>query len=369
MGSDLMHNSSKFQVVNYEIYESSNSLEKEYKITIIIPIFNNETLIHRTLMSIENQSFNFENIEVLLINDASTDNTLEILNNYANKYQNFKAIHIKEGTGSAGTPRNIGLSLASSDYVMFLDHDDFLEINALEKLYDKIIKHDCDIVYGTYVLVDNGKPIKFTYPNEKHGFFKSLKDNPRAITTPPSIWTKLFRKKFLLDNNILFPTILGEDAIFMSKALNYANGVYYLWDDIICYYNLNENSYTSRLSYNYFVEGFESEKYLFNLYRGRGHEEYYSLRGQGILDYYINRFMSSNLNNDEIRELMPFFYEFCDRLNKLEILPSNKMNNVVFNYIIGGDIESLIKFKNYEPSKFKRISNKILNKINKHGFW
>lgn len=358
----------KLKTIDYEVYANPNTLFN-YKISIIIPIFNNETLIHRALMSIENQTIGLNNIEVLLINDGSKDNTESIINKYSDKYPNFKAIHIRKGTGSAGTPRNLGLKLASADYIMFLDHDDFLEIDALEKLYEKIIEYDCDVVYGTYALIDEDKPIKFSYPSEKHSFFKSLDVNPKSITTPPSIWTKLFRKDFLIENNILFPTILGEDAIFMAKALKYANGVYYLWDDVICYYNLNDKSYTSNLSYTYFVEGFVSEKYLFNLFCDWNHKEYYALRGQGILDYYINRFMLSKLNNDEINKLMPLFSEFAERVNSLNISPKNERNKIVFNYILKGDVEGVIRFKNYKPNKIKVISNKILNKINKHSFW
>lgn len=356
------------EYTKYDVHEGLIFKNRNYKISIVIPIYNNETLIHRTLMSIENQSFNLEDIEVLMINDASQDSTLNVINQYADKYPNFKAIHIKKGTGSAGTPRNLGLKLSSADYVLFLDHDDFLEIDALEKLYNKIIHYNCDIVYGTYVLIDNEKPIKFTYPNEVHGFFKSLEDNSRSITTPPSIWTKLFRKDFLIENNILFPTILGEDAIFMAKSLKHANGIYYLWDEIICYYNLNECSYTSNLSYDYFVEGFISEEYLFNLFNDWNHNEYYNLRGYGILNYYINRFRLSKLDDDEIRKLMPLFKGFCQRFNQLNIKP-NKSNNVVFNHVLRNDVDNIIKFKNYKPNKIKVISNKLLNKINKHSFW
>lgn len=356
------------KMLNYEIYENSIKLQN-YKISVIIPIYNNETLIHRTLMSIENQSFDFKNIEVLMVNDASTDNTLTVINEYVDKFPNFKAIHIKGGTGSAGTPRNIGLKQASADYILFIDHDDFLEIDALEKLYKTIIKYNCDFVYGTYALIDGNNPIKFIYPHENHGLFKNLEDNYRSITTPPSIWTKLFKKEFLLKNNILFPTILGEDTIFISKALKNANGVYYLWDDIICYYNLNENSFTSNLSYDYFVEGFTSEEYLFDLYSDWNHEEYYEVRGQGILDFYINRFIYSKLDEDEIKRIFPLFYEFCNRLYSLKVFPNQDKNKKVFDFVIKKDIESLIKFKNYKPSKFKMISNKILKKINKHGFW
>ena len=320
-------------------------------------------------MSIENQSLDLDYIEVLMINDDSTDNTPEIINNYADEYSNFIAVHIKNGSGSAGTPRNIGLKLASADYVMFLDHDDFFEIDALEKLYYYITEYCCDIVFGTYVLVDEDIPIKFVYPDEKQGFFKSLIENKRLIKIPPSIWTKLFNKDFLLRNHILFPTILGEDTIFMSKALEYANGICYFGDEIICYYNLNESSYTKNISYDYFVEGFTSEEYLFNLYNDLNHEEYYYLRGEGILNYYINRFMYSELNNYEIEKLMHLFYEFCNRLNLLNISPQDEKNAMVFKYILEKDFDNLIKCKNHKPNKLKVISNKFLNKINKYGFW
>ncbi len=356
------------QLAEYDIYEGSKD-NTHYKISVIIPIFNNETLIHRTLMSIENQSFDFRNIEVLMVNDASTDDTLKVINNYADAYPNFKAIHIKNRTGSAGTPRNIGLKLASADYVIFIDHDDFFEIDALEKLYSTAIENKCDFVYGTYVLIDCDKPIKFSYPNEIHGFFKNLKDNERSIITPPSIWTKLFKREFILKNNILFPPILGEDIIFISKALKNANGIYYLWDDLICYYNLNENSFTSNLSYEYFVEGFTSEEYLFNLYSSWNHEEYYALRGQGTLDFYLNRFISSNLSEYEIEKIFHLLYGFCYRLHTLNIFPKQSKNSTTFNIILKKDVRSLIKFKNYKPNKIERIFNIILSKINRHDFW
>lgn len=359
----------KLNTLKYEIYTNSLSTNNDCKISVIIPIFNNEALIHRTLMSLENQSFRIENIEVLMINDASTDDTKNVLNSYVDKYPNFKAIHINNGTGSAGTPRNLGLKLASAEYVLFIDHDDFLEINALNKLYDKIIEYNCDIVYGTYVLINSDEFIKFIYPNEKHGFFKNLEDNPRSITTPPSIWTKLFKKEFLEKNNILFPTILGEDTIFMAKALKNANGIYYLWNDIITYYNLNENSYSTNLSQDYFIEGFESEEYLYKLFSDWGQIEYYKIRGEGILDFYLNRILCSKLPDNEISDIFPLLFKFCNKLNKLEVNPILEKNKTAFKYIINNDLKSFLKFKNNKPSRFKVFSNIILNKINKHGFW
>ena len=90
-------------------------------------------------MSIENQTIGISDIEVLMIDDCSSDNTYSIIKEYSNKYAGFKAIHIKQPTGSPGTPRNIGILESTSKFIIFLDHDDLFEINALSILYDSII--------------------------------------------------------------------------------------------------------------------------------------------------------------------------------------------------------------------------------------
>lgn len=211
-----------------------DSVKKDYKISVIIPIFNTGDIIHRTFMSIINQTIGYEDIEVIMVDDCSTDKTSEIIDEYAHKYDGFKAIHLKNNTGSPGTPRNVGIKEASADYIMFLDHDDFFEINAFETLYDEILKADQDLVFGNYNSITNGKLNNISFPNEKWGYFKDIGENERFVASPPpSIWTKLFKKELIIKNNILFPTILGEDAIFLSKVLLNAKGISYLGDSLI----------------------------------------------------------------------------------------------------------------------------------------
>ena len=323
-------------------------------------------------MSIENQTIGLENIEVLMVNDGSTDNTSEIINSYADRYANFKSIHIKEGTGSPGTPRNIGIREASSDYIIFLDHDDYFETDALSKLYDSIKENDCDFVYGTYVSVDYGTPTKILYPNEYHGYFDDIYQNPRSIAfPPPSIWTKLFRRDFLLENNILFPTILGEDAVFMSKALFNAKGIKYLHDDLICYHDLSSGSSTVNIGYDYFIEGFVSEKYLYDIYSdfescsdndlSDGPLNLYRIRAETILDFYLRQFYLSNLTVDEIENIFPLLYEFVERINKLGIKPETEYNKPLFVYILEKDIDSIIEYKKERIRKLEE-SRKVSNK-------
>lgn len=365
----------KLNKTNYSIYSGkanynpdSSEYKKykrecmnKYKLSVVIPIYNNNTLIHRTLMSIENQTIGLDNIEVLLVDDASSDNTLEVINGYADKHDNFKSISIENGTGSPGTPRNIGLLESTSDYIIFIDHDDFFEINSLKKLYECISEKDYDFVYGTYASVDNGIPTKIIYPNEKHGAFKDIHENKRSIAfPPPSIWTKLFKREFLLNNNIKFPTILGEDAIFVSKALLCANGVEYLWDSLICYHCLDNNSYTNNISYKYLSEGFASEQYMYDFYNSYD-EDYYKIRGEGILDFYLKQFYKSNLNKNELEKIFPAVYTFTSRINSLGLKPHvNEVNKNLFNLILEKDINSIMDLKKInrnKPTKKAKIKN------------
>ena len=359
----IYNGQTEFLKESKEYLEHKSILSKKFKISVVIPIYNNEKYIHRTLMSIENQTLGIENIEVLMIDDNSKDNTYNVIKKYCEKYEGFNAIRTKNGTGSPGTPRNIGLMEASSDYVIFLDHDDLFEINALESLYRLITEFDCDFVYGTYVSIDIDKPTKIVYPNENHGYFENICENKRAIAfPPPSIWTRLFKRNFLINHDILFPTILGEDAIFVSKALFNAKGIYYSWDSLICYHNVNINSYTKNISYNYLMEGFTSEEYMVELYNDYD-IDFYKIRGEGILDFYLSQFIKSNLSKREIINIFPALYDFTKRLNSLGLTPHvNEENIILYNQILNKNLNQIISSK--IPSKsYRNIIEKIIKKI------
>ena len=331
--------------VNYSKIIDSKNLN--YKVSVVIPIYNNETIIHRTLMSILNQSFGRDNIEIILVNDNSTDNTSKVIDNYAYKYNNIKVIHLESNTGSSGTPRNIGLLEASANYIMFLDHDDFFEINAIEKLYNEIIAKDCDVVFGTYAVVSNGNLTKISYPNEKQGYFNNLSENERLVSfPPPSIWTKLFKKDFILNHNILFSPFLGEDAIFMTKVLINAKGISYLGNLLVCFHALDNKSLTNNVSLNYLMEGLFSEKYLLNLYLSIGKEYFFKYRCEGNLDFFLTQFLRSNLNMDEFNNFYDELHLFIIKCNSYSLIPKDENNKYLFEHILINDINAIINFKN-----------------------
>ena len=124
------------------------------KVSIIIAAYNIEDYINRCLNSIVNQSF--KDIEIIVVNDGSTDNTINIINNFAKNDVRIKVIDKKNG--GLIEARKSGLARASGEYILFLDGDDWLHIEAIEKLYKEAKKDNFDIVlYNFYLAYDNGK--------------------------------------------------------------------------------------------------------------------------------------------------------------------------------------------------------------------
>ena len=95
-----------------------------YKISVIVPVFNVENKIMNAFNSILNQTIGFENLEVIFVDDNSTDDSKNIIKSLENKYDNVKSIFLSKNSGYAGKPRNIGIKNATANYLMFLDPDD-----------------------------------------------------------------------------------------------------------------------------------------------------------------------------------------------------------------------------------------------------
>ncbi|WP_082398007.1 glycosyltransferase family 2 protein [Methanobrevibacter arboriphilus] len=116
----------------------------------------------KTIDSVINQTIGFENIELIIIDDNSKDNTQQIINEYAKKYSNIKSKYLDENSGYPGKPRNIGIELSTSDYIIFLDSDDYFEKDACEILYEKINSEKADLVFGSCTIHKLGRTLDGT---------------------------------------------------------------------------------------------------------------------------------------------------------------------------------------------------------------
>lgn len=192
-----------------------------YKISIIMPIFNVEKYIERSLQSILNQTMNLEDIEVIMVDDVSTDNTKDIIKKYSDKYSNFKAIYHEKNSGGCAIPRNSGLEIASGKYIMFLDPDDEYAKDICETLYDKIEEKSVNIVRCNYEMIYP------TFSRLDYVYDTSIQELEIDCNTdlPPNkvtVWNSIHRKSFLDENNIKFENLKNaEDLLFtMTEFLN-----------------------------------------------------------------------------------------------------------------------------------------------------
>ena len=242
-----------------------------YKLSIIIPIYNSEKELKNTLNSVINQTMDLKDIEVIMINDCSTDNSKDIMEEYCQKYDNFKAIHLDENTGSPAIPRNIGIKNASSEYIQFLDADDTLVETACEFLYNTITEEDVDFVSGypyeldennhakinveRWEVIINDKDFYFTKvkemleSDELHKFqFDYIHESPRWLLDA-SFYNKIYKKSLILEKDIYFPNIDGgEDSVFLFNYTINSKGIIFANRPVTLYNLYSENSLTKSKS-------------------------------------------------------------------------------------------------------------------------
>lgn len=172
-----------------------------YKISMIIPVYNAEKYLKRTINSIINQSIGFENIELILVDDNSQDNSKSIIEEYVAKYDNIIGIYSDKNHGFPGFGRNKGIEIASGQYIMFSDNDDEHDEDLCLKLYEAIVSEDADIASCDKVKRDNIKdiPVSEKYVGGKLSSNGNIivSNDDLAYFEDITIWNKIFKKKSL----------------------------------------------------------------------------------------------------------------------------------------------------------------------------
>ncbi|MBE6500578.1 MAG: glycosyltransferase family 2 protein [Methanobrevibacter thaueri] len=224
-----------------------------YKISIIIPIYNAEKYISRCISSLLNQTMNFDELEVILIDDNSSDNSKAIIEQYVTKYKNLKGIYLKNNHGGPSIPRNEGIKIASAKYIMFMDNDDEYDSKMCETLYNNLISNNADFVSCRECRVNSNNKIYIENPYVNYdGDIIFLNGEDILKFDDLVVWNKIFKKDIILKNNILFPNSRNEDYYFCyvyfihSKSAVYLQNYYgYKW------YN-TEGSLSSGFKYSHY---------------------------------------------------------------------------------------------------------------------
>lgn len=315
------------------------------KLTIIIPVYNVEKYIEKCIKSILRQELN--NYEIILVDDGSTDNSGNICDQYAIKYNNVRVIH-QMNKGLSGA-RNTGIREAKGEYLMFIDSDDFInEKVALNEIIDKL-KEDAIQFKWIYYYENKNKYIYFKdnelYPNIDFEdlLFKKVQDGTISI----SACNKIVRRSIIVDNNIYFDeTLLSEDIDWSLK----------LYLHIKSLTVINQNVYVYRQQRAGSITNSTSEKNILSLFKIIQYWYKYEYSNKKIKEIYLNylayqyiillTIINRKNCNKALKEEIYLLKEILKNNENYKVKISNKIFKV-FGYNIGIFIlKSYLVFKN-----------------------
>lgn len=214
---------------------------KKPLISIIVPIYNAEDYLQDCLSSIAAQSY--KNIEAILINDGSTDNSYNIAQSFCDKDPRFKLI--SQPNGGVGAARQAGLNAVTGEYIIHTDSDDLMTDKALEYLYQSIEENNSNVAVGAYVnKTRTGDIVVEHSSNSKNDFIVDI----LLGKCHGSLWNKLISaelcKDLYFNNNINYM----EDILFLMKVLANKKTVLSVTNEVVYIYNFVEGSYTNSIS-------------------------------------------------------------------------------------------------------------------------
>ena len=207
------------------------------KVSVIIPVYNVEKYLRRCLNSVLAQTY--DDYEIICVNDKSPDNSDRILAQYVRKFPSKIKVYTNEENLGLGRTREKGLQHAEGEYVMFIDSDDYIRSDYIETYVSAMEKDSYDMVIGGYIRDVEGR-------KKVH----HVSDSIWSVITYPVAWAKIFRKAFILDNNIEFSDIRCGEDIYFSLSLAYHNVRYKVIDYAGYYYYFNKKSITGSLDYS-----------------------------------------------------------------------------------------------------------------------
>lgn len=320
------------------------------KISVVVPVYNVEKYLKECIDSIINQTL--EDIEIICVNDGSTDSSLEILNDYAKK--DSRIIVINKSNSGYGHTMNMGLNAATGEYVGIIESDDFADKNMFEDLYKLAKEYDADIVKGDWY--NYWSKNKFARKNNRISSAKTLKltnskQDKSLLRINPSVWSAIYKKEFLNKYNIRFletPGASYQDLAFSFKIFALAERVI-LTDKAYLYYrqdNMNSSVKSKTKVYCVCDEYEEIDRFL---------EQYPDLKFEFKVQEEINRYngyVSSVLRIDD--SVKPEFVKvFSDHFK--EEYNTGLLGNEFFKKINKKEFMTLIN----NPEKYIKVLKSI----------
>ena len=335
------------------------------KVSVVVPVYNVEKYLTECLDSIINQTL--EDIEIICVNDGSTDSSLEILNNYAQKDK--RIIVINKANSGYGNTMNIGINASRGEYIGIIESDDFADKNMFEDLYKIAKENDADIVKGDWY--NYWSKNKFSRKNNRISQAKAFKltnsmQDKSLLRINPSVWSAIYKRDFLNKYNIRFletPGASYQDLAFSFKIFALAQRVI-LTDKAYLYYrqdNMNSSVKSKTKVYCVCDEYNEIDRFL---------DEYPQLKFEYKIQEEINRYngyVSSVLRiDDSVKpEFVKVFSEHFREEYNTGLLGDEffkKIKKKEFLTLINSPDKYLKLLKNIERRrKFNKIRKNILS--------
>mgnify|MGYP001468111330 CR=1 FL=1 len=312
------------------------------KISVIIPCYNSEQYIKRCVHSLISQTIGIENLELIFVNDASTDSTLSILKDFETQYPDNIIIVDLPQNRKQGAARNVGLNYASADYIGFIDSDDWIEEDMYAKLYSKMQDYNCDIVGCCKVDEYGEKSVGHAAGEELFLTINSVEDRKALLHLGNSggigsIFTKIYRKSLILDNGVYFPEEMAyEDNYWMAIILLHINSICIIKENLY-HYCIHPGSTVTSINAKHHLDRLKIELMKLDKYSEKG-----------VLDIYRNEIEIQFLN---------LFYK-----NTLHIL-FTKFTELPFNVIKFMQRVVLKEFPNYKSNPYFLSSHILYDPI------
>lgn len=340
---------------------------EEKLISVIIPVYNVEKYLRECMDSVITQTY--KNLEIILVDDGSPDKSGEICDEYSKKDSRVKVLH-KENTGLSGA-RNAGMEQATGKYIMFLDSDDYLEVDSCEKLYREIERTNSDYVVGNYTNTDeNGtKWVKPAFSQDKYFAAKLLIDDYENsfYLMNSGVWNKIWRKSFLDKFQIKFVEgALAEDAIFTTYCFMKAKTVYYIPDNVYNYRLRYSDSISSNCSKEYFLRVNKADRIIYNNAKENNRLDYYRYFYAKRMNYVLYKFIDSDkLTKEERIEILDKTKWFYTLSNDLKIPSILKPIKYIIESISNKDYAQVIKYCEILNQVRKMLPKELKEKMSK----
>jgi len=355
-----------------KMLSTKSEVKKHPKLSVVVIAYNNELYIEEALESLHEQTF--KDMEVVVVNDFSSDRTGELIDRFIEDKPNFKAIHREVNSGGCSTPRNIGIENTTSDYLMFLDGDDWYPIDACEKMVAAIERTKSDFVAGQAIRTNT---YQIWYYNQIYSIERTninIREFNMLLFDSLSP-NKIYQRSFLDKHKLRFPEgIHYEDVVFTGQAYFLANSVSII-PELVYYWRVVENADVKSIS---------NRRFEFDNFRNRivSHRQYDKfLKESGNILYQghkNNRFLRHDLklytndyllfDDDYKNKFHKLIYEYMHEvMDEYSFLKLPEKERIMYYLLYIGDKEAFQDYVSYINGQ-TTASNRIYTVGNKYYF-